>query len=183
MAIGFCGVGLGMTVMSMLLGGVHGTIGYVQLLTSPMMDGWNPSPLNFANGNMAVRGVLMVAVVACVALTARRQNLWRTYALAAVGCILSTPHVYGYDMALLLLPLWLAVYEGRHPFTRLAATALLTPLPFLLSLAGPPWTAVEAIALFAFLIAVAVVEPRGERAYQEFCIPNYFEKSLENAPR
>ena len=74
------------------------------------------------------------------------------------------PHVYGYDSGLLLIGLWLAVFESggqsgsRGP--RIAATVLLTPIPLLLGLAGSPWAAATPLALLAFLASLAFMMPR-----------------------
>jgi hypothetical protein len=80
-------------------------------------------------------------------------------AAASAGSLLVAPHVFGYDAGLLLAGLWLAVFESSARFPRVAATVLLTPVPFLLSLAGPPWAAATPLALLAFLVSLVWMSP------------------------
>jgi hypothetical protein len=80
-------------------------------------------------------------------------------AAASAGSLLVVPHVYGYDAGLLLVGLWLAMFESRDKGVRIAATVLLTPLPLFLGLAGAPWAAATPLALLAFLSSLAFMIP------------------------
>lgn len=176
MLSGWCSTAGILAGASLLLGGRDGLAGYFRLLTNPHLERLNPSAelticvhglaLNLAGGNMGLRAVLVAAVVVLVVVGVRGAPLWRTWAIAATGSLLVPPHVYGYDAGLLLLPLWLAVFESRQRFTRIAATVLITPLPFLMGLAGPPWAAAAPIALLAFL-GCLVVEERPLKAFSD----------------
>jgi len=88
-----------------------------------------------------------------------RAPLWRCVAAASAGSLLAVPHVYGYDAGLLLIGLWLAMFESGDKRARIAATVLLTPLPLLLGLAGAPWAAATPLALLAFLFSLALMIP------------------------
>jgi hypothetical protein len=109
--------------------------------------------------NIAVTGLLTLAAVILTAAACWRAPLWRAIAAASAGSLLVAPHVYGYDAGLLLVGLWLAVFESGtqsgSQAPRIAATILLTPIPMLLSLAGSPWAAATSLALFAFLASLA----------------------------
>jgi hypothetical protein len=100
---------------------------------------------------------MLTAVVAILTLAACwHAPLWRVVAAASAGSLLVAPHVYGYDAALLLAGLWLAMFEpGGTRGGRITATVLLTPVPLLLGLAGSPWAAATPLALLAFLISLA----------------------------
>jgi len=103
-----------------------------------------------------VAAVLLTAIaVVLTAVACWRAPLWKAVASASVGSLLVVPHVYGYDAGLLLPGLWLAMFESRARGPRIAATVLLTPLPFLLGLAGSPWAAATPLALLAFLASLA----------------------------
>ena len=101
---------------------------------------------------------MILTVAACW-----RAPLWRAVAAASAGSLLVAPHVYGYDAGLLLAGLWLAMFESGEQsgsWPRITATVLLTPVPMLLSLAGSPWAAATALALFAFLASLAWTTPQ-----------------------
>ena len=65
------------------------------------------------------------------------------------------PHVYGYDAAMLLLGLWLAVFHAGLLPTRLVALWLCTPAPLSFTLIGKPWAAASSLSLMAMLAALA----------------------------
>ena len=115
--------------------------------------------INFGIDHIAVTGLLTAAAVILTIAACWRAPLWRAVAAASAGSLLVAPHVYGYDAGLLLVGLWLAMFEGGEQratrFPRIAATVLLTPIPFLLSLAGSPWSAATPLALLAFLASLA----------------------------
>jgi hypothetical protein len=108
--------------------------------------------------------LLTVAAVILTVAACWRAPLWRAVAAASAGSLLVAPHVYGYDAGLLLAGLWLAVFEsGGARGPRIAATVLLTPIPFLLGLGGSPWAAATPLALLAFLTSLAFVRPRSRQ--------------------
>jgi hypothetical protein len=115
-----------------------------------------------------VTGLLTALVVLLTAAACWRAPLWRMVAAASAGSLLAVPHVYGYDAGLLLIGLWLVVFEsgrcepGKNQAgrcSRITATILLTPLPLLLGLAGSPWAAATPLALLAFLASLAWMCP------------------------
>jgi len=158
---------------SLALAGTTGIAKYFALLRMNDLPHLSPSPelminvrglaLNLGIDNAAVTGVLTVAVVVLTAAACWRAPLWRFVAAASAGSLLVVPHVYGYDAGLLLVGLWLAVFESGFESggkgVRIAATVLLTPLPFFLAMAGAPWAAATPLALLVFLASLAFMIP------------------------
>jgi len=158
---------------SLALAGPDGMARYFGLLRMNDLRHLNPSPelminvrglaLNLGIDSAVVTGVLTVAVVVLTAAACWRAPLWRCVAAACAGSLLAVPHVYGYDAGLLLVGLWLAVFESGfesgYKRVRIAATVLLTPLPLLLGLAGAPWAAATPLALLVFLASLAFMIP------------------------
>jgi hypothetical protein len=149
---------------SLLLGGLEGARRYVALLTARDIERLSPNPEKMANihalaGNLGVEstllGVMLAIAVAVAGLLVARRADWST-ALAATlaASALMVPHVYGYDLAVLAVPAW-GLYRGSESLAvRAAAVLLLTPFPFLIGLAGQPWSAAPALAVTALLGAV-----------------------------
>ncbi|MDP8979748.1 MAG: DUF2029 domain-containing protein [Acidobacteriota bacterium] len=166
MLAGFAAVVAGEIGLSLLLAGPSGIANYIALLRRKDLEHLNPSPermidvhalaLNFGTESLLVRGLLVAAVVALAAWASWRAPLWRWFAAATAGSLLIAPHVYGYDAGMLLLPVWLAIYNATDLGTRLAATALATPIPFLMTLAGKPWAAAAPIFILIFLANLAI---------------------------
>jgi hypothetical protein len=115
--------------------------------------------LNLGIDHFGATGALTAAAVVLTAAACWHAPLWRLVAAASAGSLLVVPHVYGYDAGLLLMGLWLAMFESSGQFgsrgARNTATILLTPVPLLLGLAGSPWAAATPLALLAFLSSLA----------------------------
>jgi glycosyl transferase family 87 len=161
-------------LVSVLLAGPGGLLKYVALLRMPSLSHLNPSPelmidarsiaLNFRADNLGVTGLLTAAAVVLTIAACWRAPLWRAVAAASAGSLLVAPHVYGYDAGLLLVGLWLAMFESgttnEARWPRITATILLTPVPMLLALAGSPWAAATPLAMLAFLASLAWISLR-----------------------
>ena len=80
--------------------------------------------------------ILLVALL--VLLACRRAPLWRWFSAAATGSLLISPHVYKYDATLLLLPILLVIFNSTSKFSRIAAATAVIPIPYFLTVAGPP---------------------------------------------
>jgi hypothetical protein len=152
-------------LISLLLAGPSGMVKYVALLRMSDLRHLSPSPelminvrsiaLNLFADNIAVSGLLTAIAVFLTVAACWGAPLWRAVAAASAGSLLVAPHVYGYDAGLLLVGLWLAMFESNTPGPRILATVLITPLPMLLALAGAPWSAAAPLALLAFLASLA----------------------------
>ena len=152
-------------LVSLLLAGSGGIAEYFALLRKKDIEHLNPSPelgisihalaINFNMDNPIARGMLVAAVVALVLIACWRAPLWRWVAAASAGSLLVPPHVYGYDAGLLLASLWLAIFVCIEKWTRISATLVTTPIPYLMTLAGSPWAAATPLALLVFLSTLA----------------------------
>jgi len=181
MVAGACVAVIAEVLISLALAGPGGIAKYVALLGRSDLSRLNPSPelminarsiaLNFRVDYFVVTALLTAVAVILTIAACWRAPLWRAVAAASAGSLLVAPHVYGYDAGLLLAGLWLAMFESGPPrgarFPRIAATVLLTPVPMLLNLAGSPWAAATALALFAFLASLAWMS-RSETAHVTF---------------
>ena len=165
MALGACAAVAAESLVSLWLSGTSGIAEYFQLLRNKNIERLSPSPelminvhglaIHLRMDNLVVRGLLVGVVVLLVAVASRRAPLWQWMAAASAGSLLVPPHVYGYDASLLLLSIWLAIFMSPSKWTRLAATLICTPIPFLMNLAGTPWAAATPIALLLFLLSLS----------------------------
>ena len=147
---------------SLALAGASGIEQYARLLTAKDIAHLSPSPELMVNVwalalNVGGGGPIFAALALALFLLAIwRAPLWRLFAATSTACLLIAPHVYGYDASLLLLAIWLAIYCSKRLATRLIATALATPIPFLLTLAGVPWSAAAPLTMLVFLGTLAL---------------------------
>jgi hypothetical protein len=170
MLAGACAAVTAELLISLILAGPGGIAKYVALLRMTDLRHLSPSPelminvrglaLNLGIDHIAVTGLLTAAAVILTVAACWRAPLWRAIAAASAGSLLVAPHVYGYDAALLLAGLWLAMFEGGSRWPRITAAILFTPVPILLGLAGSPWAAATPLALLAFLASLAWMTQR-----------------------
>lgn len=164
MTLGACAAVAAESLVSLCLSGPSGIAEYFHLLRNKSIERLSPSPelmidvhgmaLNFGMSNLVVRGLLVGLVILLVAAACWEAPLWKWMAAASTGSLLVAPHVYGYDAGLLLVSIWLAIFMSTDKWTRIAATLICTPIPFLLNLAGTPWAAATPIALLLFLVSL-----------------------------
>src|SRR5271157_5414313 len=117
MLAGFAICGLGQALLSLVILGWSGLCGYVAFAThlnryfSPerYLD-INAILLNIGISSRPLLIVLTALVVGLVLWCSRRTApLWMTFTLATAGSLLISPHVYGYDATMLLLPAWCVI--------------------------------------------------------------------------
>jgi Glycosyltransferase family 87 len=174
MLAGFAADGIAAVAISLAMIGVTGVRSYAALLQNPDLKWLSPSPefmisfqgltANFGMTSVLASVALVTAIVALFLIALWRAPLWRVYTACTAASLLLVPHVYGYDAAMLLLGLWLAVFQSSLQPTRIAALWLLTPLPFSFTLAGKPWAAVAALSLLALVVALAGEAVRAKNA-------------------
>jgi hypothetical protein len=152
---GFVSMGAALIGWCYLLGGQQGLETYAAMLRNKDL---NPSPeLMIGIQGMLANlhadfGVLRI-VLALVALIAagfvlrERQPLWRWMSLTITASLFAAPHAYGFDAAIMVLPIWLVQAYSRKTATRAMFVALATPLPFLAALAGQPWSILTPVCL------------------------------------
>ncbi len=164
MLAGFAAVGAAAGGASLAAVGVGGLRTYAALLQNRELAWLSPSPefmiglaglaSNLGITSAVARGVGTAAIVAVFAAAVWRAPLWRWYGLSTVASLLAAPHAYGYDAAMLLLGLWLAVFQEGSRTTKILAVWLCTPAPFAFTLMGRPWAAISSISLLAMLGAM-----------------------------
>jgi hypothetical protein len=164
MFLGFSWTGATLFLWSLMLGGSEGIHNHWLLLRNKDMERLNPTP----DSMISIQGILAnlnadfeplrfglgLLALAVAAMVIRRQPLWRWLTLTITASLFAAPHVYGYDAALMVLPIWLVQQNSRLTFTRAAFAAFATPLPFLIGLADRPWTLVTPLCLAACFGAV-----------------------------
>lgn len=170
---GFVVVGTVEALASVALGGITGAKHYIAMLTNKDLERLSPSPelmintqsiaANLAGGSTAVWAACTLLVAAGWWVAVKNAPRWRWWLATAVAGLLVTPHVYGYDAGLMLLPVWLALFENTEKRLRIVATLVSTPLPFLISLADKPWSVTAALALVALLAATVLSATQRER--------------------
>lgn len=167
-------------IASLALGGLDGARSYIALLTNRDLDHLSPSPelmvngqsiaANLFDGNAAAAN-LMLGLTAGLWLGAVwRAPLWRWWSATAAAGLLLVPHVYGYDATLLLLPIWLVLFESGSKPARIAALAASTPIPYLMSLADKPYSVAGALAVFG-LLATLAAQAANERLARRSAAP------------
>jgi hypothetical protein len=165
MLAGFCATAVALVGICAALGGISSLRTYAALLQNKSLDRLAPSPelmISF-QGMLTNLGIQVswaaIPVIGAVVLiflwSVRRASLWRMFALTAVASLWIVPHVYGYDAALLLLPIMLTIYRSTNAASRITATLLSTPIPFGFALAGKPWAIVPSLSVLTFLLLLA----------------------------
>ena len=151
-------------LVSIILLGPAGISAYIGLLFRKDLEGLCPSPQLMPNLNgllmnlklastsavIALSGVTLV----CVAVAAWQAPWWRFMAAGIAGSMLIVPHVFGYDLTVLLLGLLLAVKFSESKLTRAVAFWLCAPLCHIASLFDAPWAACLPFSLALFVFAL-----------------------------
>jgi hypothetical protein len=157
---GFAGMGAFLVAWCYVLGGTKGLETYAALLRSNDLQRLNSSPdlMISVQGLLAnlhadfegLRVALALAALAAAAMVLKnRQPLWRWMSLSITASLFAAPFAYGYDAAIMVLPVWLVQAYSRRTSTRIAFAAFATPLPFLAGLAGSPWSILTPLCLAA----------------------------------
>ncbi len=155
---GFSATAIALIAWCYALGGLEGLRNYVALLRNKDLERLNPTPESMisiqgllANLHMdyeALRIGLGVAILIAAAFALKkRQPLWRWTSLAITASLFAAPHVYGYDAAIFVLPIWLVQAYSKSTPVRIAFAVFATPLPFLVGMAGSPWSIISPLCL------------------------------------
>jgi hypothetical protein len=70
--------------------------------------------------------------------------------------LLISPHVYGYDATMLLLPAWCVIFLSGFRIAKLAAATICTPITTFAQISGPPLAGVTALILLVFVVGVCL---------------------------
>jgi glycosyl transferase family 87 len=163
MLAGYSATAAALAMISLALGGIADARLYITLLQNKSLDHLAPSPelMISYQGFFANLGVesrwpvaLFIGVVIAILLIAARHRP-TLFILTPVASLLIAPHVYGYDAALLMVPLLVTIFETTNKAARIAATLLSTPVPFGMALADKPWAIASSASLIAFFLISA----------------------------
>lgn len=164
---GFATAGAIGVFWSVALIGLSGIGPYIRVLTTTQMKELAPSIYKHINveaflANFDVRAPTIVLVLdaafACFALMKlRKSELPKFYSGTLAATVVVSPHVFGYDATMLLLPLWLSISRARSRFLRYFAGVAASPVLVSLLLFHKPMPALVSLslALFAVLLLVA----------------------------
>jgi hypothetical protein len=141
MFIGFALAAAVQVLVSFVLVGPSGISAYIKLIFRRDLEGLYPSPqlMPNLNGLLMNFGLLSTpALVALCGLTVARVAAaswqapwWRGMAAGIAGSILIVPHVFEYDLTVLLLGLLLAIRSSKSKLTRAIAVWLCLPFAYL----------------------------------------------------
>lgn len=150
------------------LAGWSGIVLYYRMLTNPHTEGLYPGREKLPNlqglaaslqaPDAAVYATLGVAVVALMIYGlrgARQAPWWRNFALCLGGTLVLAPHVYLYDLTILLPALILSIREAHSPALRWAALLLASPVLVIAVLALEPLRILFVPTLFVWLLLVS----------------------------
>jgi hypothetical protein len=162
---GFASGGAALGLLSLALGGLQDAGNYLAMLTDKRLERLSPTPEFMINlqaiaANMGAPPVPFfvlagTGVLALLMVALHDAPLWRWFSSALIAGMMLAPHTYGYDATVLLLVLWLVLFESRDPRSRTIAAVFATPLVPLTTLAGPPWAATTALVLLLLFAALA----------------------------
>jgi hypothetical protein len=167
---GFASGGAALGLISLALGGFQDAGYYLAMLTDKGLERLSPSKelminvqaiaINLGAPPTPFFVLAAVVVLTLLVVTVHDAPLWRWISGALIAGMVLAPHTYGYDATVLLLALWLILFESHDPRSRTLAAVFATPLIPLTTLAGTPWAATTAIVLVLLLAALAA-EARG----------------------
>lgn len=165
MLAGFAATGAAFLAVSLPLMGPSGVAAYADLLLHGKTELFGHSadtmaniysvPANFGIEWKPLNAALATLVIAIALYGLGRAPAWRAIAIAATASLLISPHAFSYDATMLLLPMWLVIENSTRKVSRYAALILAAPVTFFFTLADPPLRCIPALALLAFLIAMA----------------------------
>jgi len=173
MLFGGAVVALAEILLSFFLVGSSGLADYVDLLRNPGIARLSPSPelminvhaltLNLGGNQVYLRLLLVMSVLGLAIAVSLRAPFRNAVLAASVASLLVSPHVYGYDAALLLPSLCFVLFETRSTLPKLLAVFLCSPIPYLLNLAGFPWRMTTPLCLILLLLFLADSRDAGFR--------------------
>ena len=170
---GFALVAAFLAAIELWIGGWQGIADYAHFLLRRDIPGLNPGEQMMVNihsllinlGMDTAGARLMFSLIAIVLIIVGMNTAewWRAMASAGLGSAALLPHTYQYDLTWTLVPLICIAFLSTDKLVRLSILPLLTPLPYLLNLAGMPWSGATSLCLLLLLGTNAWVI-RGELA-------------------
>lgn len=163
MLAGFVVVAVILLTTAVLLLGKTGVVAYQDLLVHGKTElGHSRHTMlniysvfvNFGIESQTLNTLLAASIVGLAISGLRRAPAWRAIGIASTGSLLISPHVFGYDAALLLLPIWLVMANSASNASRYSALILCAPITFFFTLMRFPFPCIPALAVLVFFIAL-----------------------------
>jgi hypothetical protein len=174
---GFALAAASLAAVELWIGGGSGIADYAHFLMRRDIPGLNPGEQMMVNihsllinlGMDTAGGRLTLSLIAIVLVMAGMNTAewWRATASAGLGSAVLLPHTYQYDLTWTLLPLLCIAFLSTDKPVRVSILPLLTPFPYLLNLAGMPWSGATSLCLLLVLGANAWVV-RGQQVALTF---------------
>jgi hypothetical protein len=162
---GFCTVAAVFGAITLRLLGFTGIQQYLALIQTKKFSKVNPSPELMMNvqgiaANLGEAGrwltiPLTVLVLVLAFLAMRNAPLWAWTCSTFTASLLAVPHVFAYNAAILLLPIWLAYSQSTSKLTRIAAATYGVPLLYGLRFINEKLAAAVPLVLIVFLAGLA----------------------------
>jgi len=163
---GFAVVGALEGVLSLALIGIDGVRPYIDLVRRS--DSMPPHPIiqkmpnlmGIATNLQLPAAQILVAIGSVLVLAVAIYSAWggpwwRVYLAGMAASLLISPHIFLYDVGILLPALPAGYLHSPSKFTRAACCLLCSPLPFMAGFANPPWPAGMPISFLLLLAALA----------------------------
>lgn len=145
----FAAVGLAEAAVSVALIGVNGIRPYIEFVQRA--DQLPPHPAIQKMPNLAglcsnlglmdvpvLVGVLALMVVAAAMYAARTGPWWCVYLAGMAASLLISPHIFLYDLGILLPALPAGYFFSKSKWTRAACVLLCSPVPYMAGFSQPP---------------------------------------------
>lgn len=166
---GFATGGAVLAAVSLALGGWAGAACYWRMLSNPLTQGLYPSREKMSNlqglaaalqvPDIWVYATLGAAVVLMLALGLRGAQWWKQFSLALGGWLVLAPHVYLYDLTILLPAIVWSVRECATRGVRWSALLLTNPLFVFAVMASDKLQPLIVPALIAWLLLLSRDRP------------------------
>ncbi|MCB1019813.1 MAG: hypothetical protein KDC27_07780, partial [Acidobacteria bacterium] len=117
--------------------------------------------INLGMGGAWFGAAAVALVLALLGVAAWRAPLRTLFPAMLAASLLAPPHVYAYDMAMLLPAIWISCFESSSRWVKMTAGVLAAPPIYLAALGDSPWPMLTPLFLLGFLAAHAA-----ERALQ-----------------
>jgi hypothetical protein len=167
MLTGFLATTAALAAVELAIAGPTGIAAYLHFLTRRDIERLNIGEMNMVNLNSLLlnlgansdmlRGILSLLAAAMVIQICRSTDeWWKALAAASLGASFLMPHTYQYDLTWCLLAMLGLVFWQTNPVPKIFAGLLLTPVPYLLTLAGAPWAGAAALCVGGLIASLAI---------------------------
>ena len=158
---GFSLAAVVLAAAELLIAGWSGIADYAHYLMRRDIPGLNPGEqmmvnlqsllINLGMDSTGARWTVFAIALVLIVAAFGAAEWWAALASAGLGSAFLLPHTYQYDLTWTLLPLLCIAYMSDSKPLRLSIFPLLTPVPYILNLAGMPWSGATSLCLLMVL--------------------------------